>query len=173
MFKRGFWVNGGRDVCADEGDHFLAMSHTNDGIPALTDNREVDTGLELPRNCTVVGEGTVIRGIQEVTGELFVRGSVEGNIACDSLLTIEASGRAEGELVASEVHIDGRCDGTVECVRFTVGASGVFTGTVIADTLVIENGGTFEGDSKRRTPDNVTQLKQSLKHKAEGQRSGS
>ncbi|WP_231369961.1 polymer-forming cytoskeletal protein [Thioalkalivibrio sp. ALE17] len=173
MFKRGFWGTGGRGVCAEEDDHFLAMGQMNGGISALTEDSEVDTLQELPRNSTVVGEGTVIRGIQEVTGELFVRGSVEGNIACDSLMTIEVSGRAEGELVASEVRIDGRCDGTVECARFTVGASGVFTGTVIADTLVIENGGTFEGDSKRRTPDNVTQLKQSLKHKAEGQRSGS
>ncbi|WP_081619278.1 polymer-forming cytoskeletal protein [Thioalkalivibrio sp. ALE28] len=169
MFKRGFWSNGDRDVSADQDDEFLAMSQVSGGVPALTADGEALARQQLPRNCTVVGEGTVFRGIQEVTGELFVCGVVEGNIRCDSLLTIEASGRAEGELVASEIRIEGRCDGTVECGRFTVGSSGVFTGTVIADTLVIENGGTFEGDSKRRTPDNVTQLKQS----AERQRSKS
>lgn len=170
MFKRGFWSNGDRAVGADQDDDFLAMGQANGGrMPALTVDGGLDAQRDLPSNCTVVGEGTVIRGIQEVSGELFVYGSVEGNVRCDSLVTIQASARAEGEIVAAEIRIDGRCDGTVECGRFTVGSSGVFTGTVIADTLVIENGGTFEGDSKRRTPDNVTQLKQS----AERQRSKS
>lgn len=38
---------------------------------------------------------------------------------------------------------------------------GFVSGAVATDSLVIRDGGAFEGDSRRRRPDNVTQLSRS------------
>ncbi len=95
-----------------------------------------------------VAEGTRIVGDIQSNARLMVEGRVEGNIRC-SELTIASSGRVVGDLQAGTVFVAGRHTGTVVAHRkLTIHARGSVEGAIFTRILVVEEGGSMDGDVK-------------------------
>lgn len=65
-------------------------------------------------------------------------------------------------MLAARIDVAGFMEGSVECSAVVISDGGMLRGDVASDTFSIENGGIFEGQSTRRTPDNVTKLQKQL-----------
>lgn len=108
---------------------------------------------------TSIGADTTLQGDLDVKGQLNIYGVVEGQIRCDSEVFIGETGRVSGDVLAMNIRVSGYLEGTLECGELTILHSGKVTGEASTDSFMIEEGGEFEGNSRRRTADNVTQLK--------------
>lgn len=127
------------------------MSKTLEPTAASTIKQQDD-------NVTKLEEGTVLVGDLEVRGKLYIAGTLQGKVRCDDLVYIAESGVVNGEVLAMDVKIAGYFEGAIECGVLTIDSSGRVTGDAAADTFVIVSGGQFQGESRKRSADNVTQL---------------
>ena len=98
-------------------------------------------------NTTIIAAGTKIKG--EFQGNSIVRidGKLLGNINSTSLLVIGETGRVEGEIISKKVTILGQFLGSIYCDEVEIKSGGKVIGKITADTLVIERGSFFEGES--------------------------
>lgn len=118
-----------------------------------------DQHENLPDTLTTsIGEGSELEGDLDIKGQLNIHGSVNGRVRCDGEVFIGDSGRVTGEILAMNIRVAGQMEGSLECGELTILGNGKVTGEAATDTFVISEGGEFEGTSRRRTADNVTQL---------------
>ncbi|QQR91255.1 MAG: polymer-forming cytoskeletal protein [Myxococcales bacterium] len=99
---------------------------------------------------TVIGEGTVIIGQIEVSGELQIDGVVDGTIKATGPVAIGPSGVLQGELRGTEVSVAGRIEGAVivdGALRML--ASGVIQGEAVYQSLQVDQGGVINGSTTR------------------------
>jgi cytoskeletal protein CcmA (bactofilin family) len=96
---------------------------------------------------TVIGKGICIRG--EVTGQedFFLDGVLEGNITLTGKrLTIGANGVIHADIVAGDLVVFGRVEGSVKASgRAELKHSAVFVGDISAARLSIEDNATLQG----------------------------
>lgn len=83
-------------------------------------------------------------------GNLNIDGYLSGNINSTSGITIGKSGRIDGTIVSERLVVSGLFKGEVESNIVEILSGGRIEGNVLAANLVIEDGGIFEGISKRR-----------------------
>lgn len=83
-------------------------------------------------------------------GNLNTDGYLKGNITSSSGITIGKTGRIEGVLLAERLVVSGLFKGEVESNIVEILSGGRVEGNILAGTLVIEDGGIFEGISKRK-----------------------
>lgn len=121
--------------------------------PSLLDRQDVNTRI------TVVSDASSFAGELDIKGSLIVYGEIEGKVRCDGEVVVAASGRIAGEILAMNLHVAGRIEGSLECGTLHILDTGKVYGQTATDTFVIDAGGFFEGQSGRRKTDNVTQLK--------------
>ena len=81
---------------------------------------------------------------------MHIDGRVEGNIESKANVTIGEGGRFEGEIKAENIIVCGYLDGTIDCMRLEIIATGHVSGNLVVDDLVIESGGRFIGQSQQR-----------------------
>ena len=93
---------------------------------------------------SVIGADIVIRGNVSATADLHVDGTVEGDIACASLVQGESS-RVEGAIEAETARLSGRVKGTITVRELVILRSARIEGDVHYDTLTIEQGANVEG----------------------------
>ncbi len=93
-------------------------------------------------------------GGSRLTGDLHfkdtfrVDGRLEGSIHSEGNLVIGESGEIEGEIHVARVFVAGVLRGTVRgAQRVEIGATGKIYGNIETQTLVVEDGATFEGNS--------------------------
>jgi len=141
----------------NELDKFKGIDDDMANLDGFSGEQAVDT------EATVVGAETTIKGDLDVKGQLNIYGSVEGQVRCDSEVYIGDSGRVNGDVLAMNVKVAGFLDGVLECGQLTILHSGKVAGEAATDSFKIEEGGQFEGNSRRRTADNVTQLTRGAK----------
>ena len=98
---------------------------------------------------SVITEGLHVTGNLASGGELLVDGSVAGDIHVRRL-TIGASGRIEGKIVAEEIAVSGSVEGQISAKTVTIGRTAHVTGDVLHDVLSIESGAEFQGRCQRR-----------------------
>ena len=117
---------------------------------------------------SVITEGLHVTGNLASGGELLVDGSVTGDIHVRGL-TIGASGKVEGKIVAEEITVSGAVDGQISAKTVTIGRTARVTGDVLHDVLSIESGAEFQGRCQRRpaneleVPKTAAQLAQAQK----------
>ncbi len=96
---------------------------------------------------TVIGKGISIRG--EITGQedFFLDGVLEGNITLTGKrLTIGANGVIHADIVAGDLVVFGRVEGSVKATgRAELKHSAVFIGDISAARLSIEDNATLQG----------------------------
>lgn len=93
------------------------------------------------------GDISVTGNIQS-QGEIQIDGKVEGDVKCTSLIVGE-NANVSGGIVAEDVVVRGKVNGSIRGVRVTLEATSHVEGDVYHKTLAIEQGAYFEGKSRR------------------------
>ena len=93
---------------------------------------------------SVIGADVTIKGDLSASADLHVDGTVEGDIACSSLVQGESS-RIEGAIEAQSARLSGRVKGTISVRELVILRSAVIEGDVHYDALTIEQGAQVEG----------------------------
>jgi cytoskeletal protein CcmA (bactofilin family) len=101
---------------------------------------------------TLLGKGTLWKGeIQAGQNSLRIEGTVEGIITSDGEVTIAPTGEVRGTIHAKHLIVTGRINGVfkiVECLE--IHGTGYVEGEVEVGSLVVDEGGTLQGNCTRR-----------------------
>ena len=101
---------------------------------------------------TLLGKGTLWKGeIQAGQNSLRIEGTVEGIITSDGEVTIAPTGEVRGTIHAKHLIVTGRVNGIfkiVECLE--IHGTGYVEGEVEVGSLVVDEGGTLQGQCTRR-----------------------
>jgi cytoskeletal protein CcmA (bactofilin family) len=92
----------------------------------------------------VIGTDVTSRGDLSASADLHIDGTVEGDIACASLVQGESS-RIEGAIEAQNARLSGQVKGTINVRELVILRSAVIEGDVHYDALTIEQGAQVEG----------------------------
>lgn len=96
---------------------------------------------------SVIGPQDHFDGAYESRQGLRIQGRVEGSLRSGGHVLIEEGGHVTADVAAAEVTVAGRYDGNAECHgRFEITPSGVVTGEVNTQMLVVREGGYFDGE---------------------------
>jgi len=131
------------------------ISVSNDATTSVIINQSA----KVDDKVTVISDASVVTGELVVKGDLIVCGKMDGKLQCDGEVRVSETGKIVGDLLAMSLKVAGHVEGTIECGKLHLFSTGKVLGQTATDTFVIDSGGLFEGESKRRTTDNVTQLK--------------
>lgn len=100
---------------------------------------------------TVIGVHSFFDGTFRCESSMRIKGTVQGEIACDKSLVIEESAKVNAKVTAANATIAGKLDGSVTCDgRLEVLATGRVTGELTAAILIIQEGAFFEGHLKMK-----------------------
>lgn len=108
---------------------------------------------------SVVSAGVAIKGTIRIEGHLHIDGTIEGEVYSNSSVTIGKSGIFTGVLHSKVVSISGQFNGECHSESITVKTSGVVTGELFTNDLVIDKGGVFNGQSAALVDATVTDIK--------------
>ena len=111
---------------------------------------------------SIIGEDLAITGNVSSKGEVQVDGQIRGDIFCGSLLLGDKA-EVEGSVVAEDVVVRGKVNGSVRGLRVTLQAQSHVEGDIHHQSLAIEQGAYFEGKS-RRSDDPLGEAKSSKKN---------
>ena len=93
---------------------------------------------------SVIAADVIFRGNIEASTDLYVDGTVEGDIACTSLVQGETS-RVQGDITAESARISGTVVGTINVRELVVLRSARIDGDMHYEALTIERGATAKG----------------------------
>ncbi len=117
---------------------------------------------------TIIAEGTQIKGEIEIETSLNIFGKFTGNIHSKSTVTIGSKGFSSGNIFATRLIINGAFDGEASCQTIEILSNGVASGVIEANKLIIEDGGFFEGESRRMDTNKVPKTKEAEEDTKEG-----
>jgi cytoskeletal protein CcmA (bactofilin family) len=107
-----------------------------------------------------VGRGLRVTGVLDMEGDLTVAGEVSGRINATRVVLAPES-NVEADVVAQEVHIEGRFSGRIFAVAVTVESSANVTGKIFHNTISVARGARIDGRMPWRPPsyfETLTQL---------------
>ena len=107
-----------------------------------------------------VGRALKVTGTLETEGELYVHGAVSGRINAFRLV-LGTHGSVEGDVVAREVHVEGRLNGRIFALNVTVEETAHVTGRIFHNTVTVARGAHVDGRMPWRPPsyfETLTQL---------------
>lgn len=93
---------------------------------------------------SVLGSDLSITGDIVASADLHIDGSVEGDIACSSLVQGETSS-VKGAIKAESARLAGTVEGSITARELVILKSAKITGDVFYDALTIEQGAQVEG----------------------------
>jgi cytoskeletal protein CcmA (bactofilin family) len=99
-------------------------------------------GAALPTSH--LGRALTVKGQLDTDGEVHVHGNVQGGINADRLV-LGAGGYVEGDVVARDVHIEGRLNGRIFAFNVTLDSSADVTGRIFHHTVTVARGARIEG----------------------------
>ena len=100
---------------------------------------------------SVLGSDLTIKGDIKASADLHIDGSVEGDIACTSLVQGETS-KVTGAIEAETARLAGTVDGSITARELVILKTAKITGDVFYDALTIEQGAQVEGRFAHRDP---------------------
>ncbi len=104
-----------------------------------------------PSTFSVIGSDVIIKGDVSADTELHVDGTIEGDIACTSLVQGEGSA-IDGGIQAESARLAGTVNGSISARELVVLKSAKVNGDVHYDALTIEQGAEVEGRFAHRVP---------------------
>jgi len=96
---------------------------------------------------TIIGEGTNIEGIVTASSSARIDGSLKGEAKLYKNLIIGEKGYINGTVSAPNVVVHGRIEGKIKADILEIKNNGMVTGDINVQTLAIESGGIFNGNS--------------------------
>jgi cytoskeletal protein CcmA (bactofilin family) len=113
---------------------------------------------------TVISKGVKIEGKLSSSGNIRVDGNVKGDIISQGTVVVGENGQVNGQINADSIAIGGNVIGTVRAKeKLSLDSRGNLKGDIIAKTLFVEAGATFNGNSKMGDSVNVAETFQILK----------
>jgi cytoskeletal protein CcmA (bactofilin family) len=116
---------------------------------------------------TLLGKGTLWKGeIHAGQNSLRIEGNVEGTIQSDGEVTIAPSGEVKGTIEAKHLIVTGRVLGVFkiqECLE--IHGTGYVEGEVEVGSLVVDEGGTLQGNCTRRGVEKLEKVEEKEKDK--------
>lgn len=98
---------------------------------------------------TLIGEGTIIEGTLTSEASLRIEGHVNGDILCSGDVIIGEGGVVNSDVSARNIINAGIIQGNITTKEIlTITSTGRVQGNITARSLVIAEGGTFQGTSK-------------------------
>ncbi len=98
---------------------------------------------------TLIGEGSTFEGRIRSEASLRIEGTIVGDIECVGDVTIGEHGHAKSNIIARNVTIAGMVHGNVSTKGLlTITATGQLFGNTLSHSLIIAEGGMFQGQSK-------------------------
>ena len=94
---------------------------------------------------TSIGEECVFEGHISTSSSTRIDGKLVGKISGENALIVGERGVILGEVKASEVIVYGRIEGIIDTEKLEIKSSGVVTGDIFIDRLVVEEGGIYNG----------------------------
>lgn len=103
---------------------------------------------------SVIGESLHFKGELSAGEDLIIEGTVEGTIDQGSCcLTLKPNGNILANVNATKIFIEGNVEGDLHAtVSVTVRESGTVTGNIVAPSVAITEGATFNGCIEMRSP---------------------
>ena len=94
----------------------------------------------------VIGKGTIIQGNIVAEGDLFIEGTVRGDVTTKTTLIVGPTCVIEGNIVADHAEVAGQVKGTVQALGLLIiKSSSMIDGDVLTKNLNVESGSTFNG----------------------------
>jgi len=103
---------------------------------------------------SVIGETLHFKGELSAGEDLVIEGKVEGTVNQGKCcLTVKPKGVMLANVNATKIFIEGRVEGDLSAtVSVTIRESGEVTGNIIAPSVAIDEGATFNGNIEMRAP---------------------
>ena len=97
---------------------------------------------------TIVGAGARLEGTVVSAGNLRIDGQIKGQINADGDVTLSPQSQVEADIRAQNVSVAGRFKGNIIVKgKAHLARGGRIDGNITSKTLVVEEGGTFHGQS--------------------------
>ncbi len=114
------------------------------------------TGQTLDGDESVIGADDFFNGAYKSQRGVRVQGRVEGSIESKKHILIEEHAQVMADMTAEDIVVAGRFNGKVNCRRrFEITPTGIVTGEINTDLLVVQEGGYFDGKLKMKERSNV------------------
>ncbi|WP_028552299.1 bactofilin family protein [Paenibacillus sp. UNC451MF] len=106
-------------------------------------------GRDVHTTDTLIGEGTLFEGRMKSEASIRIEGQITGDVDCAGDVTIGEHGVVKSNVIARNVILAGTVNGNVLCKgKLTIRATGKLYGNTTAQSLIIDEGGIFQGTSK-------------------------
>ena len=103
------------------------------------------TDTDTPTS-TVIGKGIHVKGEFSGSAPIEIWGSIEGKARTEGLFWVREGGKVKGEVVATNVIVEGEVDGTITArEKAELRASCKVKGDLTAKTVAVAEGSFFEG----------------------------
>lgn len=114
-----------------------------------TENAAVAVVVPTVRHATsVIAAGAIVSGSLSAPGDIQIEGHVIGDVRCATVV-VGKDGDVKGNVTAETATIRGRVFGNVRARTIQLASTGSVEGDLSHAVLIIEEGGVFEGRSKR------------------------
>jgi cytoskeletal protein CcmA (bactofilin family) len=127
----------------------VVLSTVKQESPMFSSKKRPDSAQAIH---TLLGKGTLWKGeINAGQNSLRIEGNVEGNIQSEGEVTIAPTGEVKGTIEAKHLIVTGRVLGVFrikECLE--IHGTGYVEGEVEVGSLVVDEGGTLQGNCTRR-----------------------
>ena len=124
-----------------------AAAPANEPAAATTPERK-DTAMAENDEVTIVGATAKLDGNVVSAGSLRIDGQVKGQINADGDVTLSPQSQVEADIRAQNVSVAGRFKGNILVKgKAHLARGGRIDGNITSKTLVVEEGGTFHGQS--------------------------
>jgi cytoskeletal protein CcmA (bactofilin family) len=100
--------------------------------------------MTSPKN--FITEDTTIKGSITTASSLTIAGAIEGDINAGGEIAVLADASIKGDVSGPNIKIDGRVEGRISASgRLVIAATGKVYGDISVRSLLIEEGGTLDG----------------------------
>ena len=98
-----------------------------------------------------LSKAITIKGDLDSDGELHIHGNVQGQVCADRLV-IGTGGYLEGDVIARDVHIEGRLAGRIFALNVTLDSAAEVTGRIFHNTITVAKGARIDARMPWRPP---------------------
>lgn len=103
---------------------------------------------------TIIGAGIQLSGTIKGTSDVILHGVLEGNIQLSGTLVLGKSGKAHGEIDATNVIVEGDVEGIIRATgKVEIHDGGKCKGDIFTPTIAISEHAYFEGNVKMEAQD--------------------
>ncbi|MFB3056507.1 MAG: polymer-forming cytoskeletal protein [Ignavibacteriaceae bacterium] len=127
----------------------------------------IQFGSSKSEETTIISRGVKIEGKITSSGNIRVDGEIQGDIFCESNMTIGEDAKVDGQINANTITIGGKVSGIVRAKeKLILDSNSNLKGDIYTKNLVIEEGAKFDGKCKSGESTKIGELQETNKSSA-------